>query len=224
MAVRSKPVLVLGEILHRLAVVAGAVLLTLAFFLVLPLIQAINKPPSSDMLLTTMEVTQLEPPPPPPEEEPEEEEEPEPEEPPELMEEAPPLDLSQLEVALNPGGAGGWLGGDFTVNLNTAASGSKDVDELFSIADLDQKPRVVYQPGPRITSEVRRRAPGRVSIIFIVDEQGRVTNPVIKTSTDPIFERPALDAIKQWKFEPGKRGGKPVRFRMSVPITFPEGL
>jgi len=30
-------------------------------------------------------------------------------------------------------------------------------------------------------------------------------------------------AVKRWKFEPGKRGGKPVRFRMLAPITFPEG-
>ena len=36
-------------------------------------------------------------------------------------------------------------------------------------------------------------------------------------------EKPALAAIKQWKFEPGKRSGQPVRFRMRVPITFPEG-
>ena len=30
----------------------------------------------------------------------------------------------------------------------------------------------------------------------------------------------ALKAVKQWKFEPGKRKGKPVQFRMRVPITF----
>ena len=36
-------------------------------------------------------------------------------------------------------------------------------------------------------------------------------------------ERPALAAVKKWKFEPGKKGGEPVRFRMRVPITFPKG-
>jgi len=45
----------------------------------------------------------------------------------------------------------------------------------------------------------------------------------VQNSTDPIFEGPALAAIKQWKFEPGKRKGEPVRFRMRVPITFPKG-
>jgi protein TonB len=31
-----------------------------------------------------------------------------------------------------------------------------------------------------------------------------------------------MKAVKQWKFEPGKRKGQAVRFRMRVPITFPE--
>jgi len=43
----------------------------------------------------------------------------------------------------------------------------------------------------------------------------------VQSSPDPVFERPALTAVKQWKFEPGKRGGQAVRFRMRVPITFP---
>jgi protein TonB len=38
-----------------------------------------------------------------------------------------------------------------------------------------------------------------------------------------VFEAPALKAVKQWKFEPGKKNGKAVRFRMRVPITFPKG-
>jgi len=43
---------------------------------------------------------------------------------------------------------------------------------------------------------------------------------VVQQSPDPVFDRAALDAIKKWKFEPGKRNGKPVRFRMRQPITF----
>ena len=59
--------------------------------------------------------------------------------------------------------------------------------------------------------------------VFIVDERGRVVEPRVRNSTDPIFEKSALTAVKRWRFEPGKRNGKPVRFRMLVPITFPKG-
>jgi len=139
-------------------------------------------------------------------------------------EEAPPLDLSQLELALNPGFSEGWMGGgDFSVSLKTFAKDGDDLDSVFSMADLDQKPRVIYQPGPNLTAQTRRKAPGTVYIIFVVDQNGRVVNPTVQKSTDPVFTKPALAAVKQWKFEPGKRNGKAVRFRMRVPITFPKG-
>lgn len=206
---------------HRLLVVLGAMVLTLAFFLVLPLMQTLSKPPDTDLLIQTVDTAKLEAPEPPPQPEPEDQPEPE-EQPPELTDEAPPLDLSQLELALNPGLSEGWLGGDLAVKLGTIVSDNKSVESLFSIADLDQRPRVIYQPSPVLSVEVRKKAPGTVYIIFMVDEQGRVQNPKVQKSTDPVFDKPALGAVKQWKFEPGKRGGQPVRFRMRVPITFPK--
>ena len=217
---------VLKEAGHRMLVLLGAAALTVAFFVVLPLMQTIAKPPTSDLMLQSVELAQMEPPEPPPPVEEEPEPEPEPEEaPPELAEEAPPLDLSQLELALNPGFGDGMMGsGDFAVKLNTVISKSKeDVDAVFSMADLDQKPRVIYQPGPTLTRALRRKTPAKVNIIFIVDENGRVMEPRVRSSTNPLFDGPAVSAVKRWKFEPGKRGGKAVRFRMLAPVTFPEG-
>jgi protein TonB len=219
---KRKPFWIVKILLHRLFVVVGAVGLTLVFFLVLPLMQALTRPTSTDMVVMAMD-TAIEPPPPPP---PEPEPEPEPEEeetPPELEADTTPLTLEQLTVALNPTFSDGLLTGDFAVKLNTITSDSKNVDDLFSIAELDQKPRVIYQPGPMLTKEVRKKAPGTVYIIFIVDQNGRVQNPIVQKSTDSVFEKPALTAVKKWKFEPGKRNGKPVRFRMRVPFTFPKG-
>jgi protein TonB len=103
------------------------------------------------------------------------------------------------------------------------ASQGETLDAVFSMADLDQKPRVIYQPGPTMDAKIRKKAPGTVYILFVVDQSGRVANPVVQKATDPAFEKPALAAVKQWKFEPGKRNGKAVRFRMRVPITFPKG-
>lgn len=219
----SKPGGFIREIVHRFVGLLCAMGLTLALFLVLPLMQHLSKPPDSDLFVQAIDTAKLEAPPPPPEEKPKEESKPE-EQPPELNEEAKPLDLSQLEMALNPSFSDSLLGGDFTVNLNTAISSqTSDVDALFSIADLDQKPRIVYQSNPILTKEMRSRLPGTVYIIFVVDQQGRVQNPIVQKSSDPVFEKSALSAIKQWKFEPGKRNGQPVKFRMRVPITFAKG-
>jgi len=216
---RKEPLL--RRVGHFVLVLVGALVVTLAFFLVLPVIQAITKQPEADTLVQSLDPANIPPPAAPPEEEPEPEPEEE-EKPPELLEDAPPLDLAQLELALNPGISDGWLGGDFAVKLPTVAASGEDVDALFSLADLDQEPRASHRPPPAFSGELRKKAPATVHVIFEVDQSGRVENAIVQKSTDPLFDKAALTAVKKWKFEPGKRNGQPVRFRMRAPITFPK--
>jgi protein TonB len=211
------------SVLRTCAVALGSAGITLLLFLVLPVMQAIHAGPDMDTLLRAADTTSLEPPPPVEEPEPEE---PEPEEapPPELAPEAQPLDLAQLELALGPASGGtGWAGGDFAVRLDTALESAGDMEQLFSLADLDQRPRAVHQPGPLIDAEVRKAGGGTVHVLFVVDPDGRVENPIVQKQAHPALDRAALGAVKQWKFEPGRRNGEAVRFRMRVPITFPQG-
>jgi protein TonB len=214
---------------QRIAAVVGGLVLAMGIFLLLPLLESITSTSRDDMIVQGVNTANVPPPPAPPvEEEEKKDEEPPPEpEPPKLADEAPPLDLSMLELALNPG-MGGGVGGDFAVKLPVATAGafsdgSGGVEELFSMQDLDQKPRAIYQVSPQMSAQLKKIAPGTVYIVFVVDQRGRVENPVVQSASDPAFEAPALAAVKQWKFEPGKRNGEPVRFRMRVPITFPKG-
>ncbi len=211
------------SILYRFLAVVGAVALTLAFFLLLPVMQRIQEAmDDEDMIVRDVSTAEIEPPPeieeeeePPPEEEPKEQ--------PKLDTQPQPVSLAELDLALGSGVGTGPGAGQLKIDvagMQTAAAGGGT--ELFSMADLDQKPRPVFQPSPRLSSQLRRRAPATVYVIFIVDENGRVVQPKVQRSTDPAFERPALNAIQRWRFEPGKRGGEPVRFRMRVPITFPK--
>jgi protein TonB len=214
---------------QRLVALVMGVALAFGIFMLLPVLDRITSGPRADLTVQEMNVANVPPPPAPPieEEEPEEPEPPPEAEPPKLAEEAPPLDLAMLELALNPGTGGAGFGGDFAVKLPVGgASGGgagEDVDALFSLSDLDQKPRVIYQPSPQMPPQLRKLAPATVAIVFVVDQRGRVESPIVQSSSDPSFEGAALAAVKQWKFEPGKRNGEPVKFRMRVPITFPKG-
>ena len=226
---RSVPAIFRWIAVNASAIVGGFAI-TLGLFLILPVLEAISAPAEADLLVRDADVAALPPPPPPPppEEKEEEKAEDEPPPPPKLAEETPPLDLSQLELALNVGMGGGGVAGDFAVKLpvdaKTAAEGGAGGDEaLFSLSDLDQKPRVIFQPSPNIAPKLRKKTPATVYVIFSVDPRGRVENPLVQSSSNPEFDSAALAAVKQWKFEPGKRGGQAVRFRMRVPITFPKG-
>ncbi|MFM1871322.1 MAG: hypothetical protein RL398_744 [Planctomycetota bacterium] len=199
--------------------VVGAVALTAVFFFVLPLTQAIGAVREDDLLLREVDVANLPPPPPPPE--PQQQEEEKPETPPELSEAPQPLDLSTLELALNPG-MGGGLGGDFAIKLDAIADRAGDVDQIFSLSDLDQKPRAIVQTSPQITPQMRKKGGATVYVLFTVNELGRVESPIVQTPGDPMFDNAAMAAVKQWRFEPGKRKGQPVRFRVRQPITFPK--
>lgn len=216
---RKSPV---ARFFHRFVVVCGAAFLTLVFFCVLPLIQAISAQKEADLLLQSVD-TALPPPPPPVEEEPEPEEPEEEEQPPELEAEAPRPDLAALELALNPGAfsGDGW-GTNIQSALGNAAKDAGKGAGLFSLADLDQRPRAIHRVSPSLSDKLRARAPAKVWLLFIVNERGRVESPRVQKSTDPLFERAALSAIKKWKFEPGKLKGRAVPFRMRLPMAFPK--
>ena len=219
---RSTPRSGFAKTWQLLVATCGAMLMMLACFLLLPVLQAISATVPKDLELREVDTAALPPPPPPIEEEKQEEKPPEDAKPPEMSEAAQPLSLDQLEIALNPGMGGGDVAGDYTIKIQglAAAGGGKDGDDLFSLADLDQKPRVLFQQQPTLNAQLRKRMPATVNIVFEVDENGRVDKPAVQTSSDAAFEAVALAAIKQWKFEPGKRAGKPVRFRMRQPMTF----
>lgn len=200
----------LRKVSRRIIVLCGAVLLTALQFLILPIIQSISQIDRTDTLVRAIDSEALEAPP--PMEEPEPEEEPEEEEPPPPMaESSEPLDLAQLELAMNASFGDGLGGGDFAIRLSTSAANMGDVDAFSGLGDLDQKPRVTFQAQPNITEKMRRKGAGRVTVEFVVNERGRVEMPRIAASTDPIFNAACLAAIKQFRFEPGRRGGKAVR-------------
>lgn len=61
---------------------------------------------------------------------------------------------------------------------------------------------------------------GEVTVQFVVDTEGRVREPSVRRSNNPMLDAPALDAVRQWRFKPGTLDGQPVNVRMMVPMIF----
>jgi len=198
------------------AVGLWAVVLTLGVFLVLPLTQKLSA--SRQALLTvrsadvTMDVPEFEepPPPPPPEEKLEEP-------PPPTLDDAPkPLNLNiDLDFATGSGGVLETLG-------NFSAAGeSADLLDAFSLSELENRPELVASVQPAYPTDMRKaKIEGSVTLVFILNESGAVEEPQVQRSSRPEFERPALEAVRKWKFKPGTKDGQPVRTYMKLPIQF----
>lgn len=62
---------------------------------------------------------------------------------------------------------------------------------------------------------------GRVVIVFVIDESGRVTDAKVLRGADPDLDREALRLVESMpNFIPGKSNGKPVKVRYTIPIKF----
>jgi periplasmic protein TonB len=86
---------------------------------------------------------------------------------------------------------------------------------------LDNTPRARFQAAPIYPFEAKRTGThGEVHVEFVVDEHGRVTDPRVIHSSNRVFDEATLRAVAKWQFDPGRRHGKAVKFRMTVPVMF----
>ena len=93
--------------------------------------------------------------------------------------------------------------------------------ETFDISKLDQIPRARVQVPPIYPVEQRtKKITGEAVVDFIVDTQGDVRNAFVMRNTQPPFGEAAVEAVAQWKFQPGVKNGRVVNTHMQVPIVF----
>ena len=145
------------------------------------------------------------------------------------------LSLGALESALDPalaaGGfststsfaSGGRIGGTGTA-AGPSGPGDGAADGSFGLANPDQSPRPIFTPQPSYPFEMRqKKEEGAVVLLFVVDSSGRVVEPRVESATHQAFVKPALDSIRQWRFEPAVRGGQKVPARARKAIRFTIG-
>jgi TonB family protein len=93
----------------------------------------------------------------------------------------------------------------------------------------------VYVPGeqgvtaPRVHREVKAVYPASlgtpptaapVAVEVIVRPDGTVASPKVAKRVAPALAAAALEAVRQWRFSPGWKDGKPVSTRVTVEVSF----
>ncbi len=105
---------------------------------------------------------------------------------------------------VGPGENGGFKGGYFTPGVGGVTA-----------------PQLVYSPEPEYTEAARKsKYQGTVVLHAIVDADGRVRNVRVAQGLGLGLDEKAMEAVKQWRFVPGKKDGRPVPVAASIEVTF----
>lgn len=136
------------------------------------------------------------------------------------------VSLADLESALSglgagSGGAGANFGsGGFIGGTGGPGSGG-DINEIIGGgAGAVTKPRVVSSPAPDFPGALQRKG-GSVALMVWVGDDGRVMKVAVESSSEPSFEKPAIDAVRRWTFEPAMSQGRkvPAKLRQVIRIS-----
>jgi protein TonB len=148
----------------------------------------------------------------------EEEEPPPEEEPPEELEEEPPeLSLEQLDLALNPGA--GSLAGDFAMPSMASVADGLGTEDFVDFSNLDQVPRPIGAATFNFPRRLRKEpVDGKIVLLLRLSETGSVLGVELEASTLPRFNDVVMSQVRNWRFTPPTRQGRPVRAQARLPI------
>ncbi len=82
-------------------------------------------------------------------------------------------------------------------------------------------PRVIYQTDPEFSEEARKaKYQGTCVLGLVVDSNGRPTNIRVINALGMGLDEKAIESVKNWKFEPGKKDGHDVAVEIAVEVDF----
>jgi TonB family protein len=104
---------------------------------------------------------------------------------------------------VGPGRGGGIGGGVFKVGGGVSA------------------PKVLFQPDPEYSEEARKaKYQGTCVLWLIVGPDGKPRDIKVARNLGMGLDEKAIEAVKQWKFEPAMKDGKPVAVQINVEVSF----
>jgi len=80
-------------------------------------------------------------------------------------------------------------------------------------------PIPIKQDVPRVPNAILSQTRDRGMLELVIDELGRVVNMTIRQSVHPMYDSLLLASARDWKYQPARLGGQPVKFRKVVQIA-----
>src|SRR5271166_5034934 len=104
---------------------------------------------------------------------------------------------------VGPGHGGGYGGGAYRVGGGVSP------------------PKVLYDPDPEYSEEARKaKFQGTVVLWLVVGPDGHPQQIRVQRSLGMGLDEKAIEAVRQWRFEPAKKDGQPVPVMINVEVNF----
>jgi protein TonB len=92
---------------------------------------------------------------------------------------------------------------------------------LFRVGGGVSAPRPIYDPDPEYSEEARHaKYQGTVLLWVVVGPDGRPHDIRVQRSLGMGLDEKAIEAVRQWKFEPSMKDGHPVAVQVNVEVSF----
>ena len=136
--------------------------------------------------------------------------------------------FKEAELPPEPAAGSGVLGGaggDILGGLGGGSSSApppppKAAPSRIKLGGQVQAAKIVAQPQPLYPALARQaRIQGNVVLHAIIDKDGRVGQLEV-VSGHPLLVQSALDAVKQWRYQPTQLNGDPVEVDTTITVTF----
>jgi periplasmic protein TonB len=122
------------------------------------------------------------------------------------------------------GGIGSGSGGGVGVGHGPgvgAGSGGGIGGGVYKVGGGISAPQAISAPDPDYTEEARRaKTQGTCVLWLIVDSAGRPRDIKVVRGLGLGLDAKALEAVRQWRFQPALKDGKPVDVQISVEVEF----
>ena len=92
---------------------------------------------------------------------------------------------------------------------------------LYHVGGSVRGPQVVFQPDPEFSEEARKaKFSGNVQVALVVDERGLPSHVRVERGVGMGLDEKAVEAVRQYKFKPATKDGKPVPVEIWVEVNF----